>query len=500
MLRGDLITSALRARRERQSLVVVGGAAVIVHLVAGNSVVSFAAIVTVAVAAVIAEIVGIRRFRPDPASVWFWSIATTVLFLAGIALRGGLPDRLVLLSDIVTLAAYTALCIAAWQWLRPWSDGRRSDLILDTVTIGLGGLLAAWTLLIAPALRGVDPGDLHGVIGAFYPAIDVVLFASIVHAMFTSQRAPRSLALIQLTLTAIVIGDLGYAANTANLTDLDVSVLFIPFFVGYVAVGLAALHPSMRDLAAPRTARAEISRQRAVVIAVVLVLASFGSMIGSDLDRVERAVVYLLLLLLLLAVLARSERAILRSNRSEKRARYRAAHDPLTGLPNRAALLEDMTFAVQPPQTRHPLSVMFIDLDGFKLINDRYGHNAGDELIACAAARVRGVLRRDDIAARYGGDEFVVAARLGRRDAQTLATRLLASLTEPFHLRTGQVTISASVGIACRDDDGGHEKTLELLISEADQAMYIAKVAEPGSFAFYEPRAPGTEAVDTADA
>lgn len=494
-----MTTAATAYRPATVVLLAVTVAAVATHLWFDDQTVSFVAMVVVALATVASVVVGLSWYRPAASAVWYWGIACSVLFLCGIAMRDTLPANLALLSDVFTLGGYACLSVAAVQWLRPWANGHRADLMLDTLTIGLGALLAAWTLLIAPALQLTDDHDLHSVIGAFYPAIDAVLFACIVHAVFTTARLHPSLTIVQFALVAIVIGDLGYALNTAGITALGTNVLLVPFFLGYSAVGAAALQPSMRNLAAPRRQTTERSRQRAVVIAVVLVLASFGSMIGSDLDRAERAVVYLLLLLLLLAVLARSERAILRSNRSERRARYRAAHDTLTGLPNRTALLEDLTLASTPAQTRHPLSVMFIDLDGFKLVNDKYGHSAGDELIACAAARVRGVLRRDDIAARYGGDEFVVAARLGRRDAQTLATRLLESLTEPFHLECGRIAISASVGIACTDDDT-HDKPLAVLISEADHAMYTAKVAGPGSFAFYTPRASSTDnAVDPAE-
>lgn len=480
-----MATARLHFQRcESFVLVAVAALALAVHLSSNNPAVSFGAVLVVSSLSFAAVLTGIRRYQPDPPGVWYWSIATGVLFLIGIVLRDALPDSYLLWSDAVTLAAYAALSITALQWLRPWADGRRADLILDTVTIALGALLTAWTLLIVPALHEIETFDLHSAIGAFYPAIDAIVFASVIHAMFTTAKFPPALMLVQVTLIGIVIGDLGYATNYAGISNLGTKVLFIPFLIGYAAVGIAALQPSMRDLAAPRRARAERSRQRAVVIAVVLVLASLGSMIAADLDKSDRVVAYFLVLFLLLAVLLRSERAILRSSRSEQRAQYQAAHDTLTGLPNRAALLAQLSHDTIPPQSALPLSVMFIDLDGFKLVNDQYGHGAGDELIACAAARVRGVLRRDDIAARYGGDEFVVAARLGRRDAQTLAQRLIDALVEPFHLEAGEVAISASIGIACAD--GSAYKSLSDLITEADAAMYDAKQRSPGGYAFHD--------------
>lgn len=491
-----MVAAAPITRKASGALLAFTGVAVTLHLWIDEPVVSFLSTLSAATASVAAIVAGLRRYRPRAPTVWHLGIACAALFLAGIATRDGLQPKFALVSDAFTLAGYATLCVAALLWLRPWSDGRRSDLILDTATICLAALLAAWTLLIAPALNVTTTLDLHGLIGAFYPAIDVALLACVIHAIFTSIKFQPALAIIQFALVVIVIGDIGYALNTAAITDLSSNVLILPFFVGYMAVGLAALHPSMRDLADSRRTSAELSRQRAVVIAVVLVLASLASMITADLDKSDRVVAYVLVLFLLLAVLLRSERAILRSSRSEQRAQYQAAHDTLTGLPNRSALLAQLSHDTIPPQSALPLSVMFIDLDGFKLVNDQYGHGAGDDLIACAAARVRGVLRRDDIAARYGGDEFVVAARLGRRDAQTLAQRLIDALVEPFHLEAGEVAISASIGIACAD--GSAYKSLSDLITEADAAMYDAKQRSPGGYAFHDRRTPEhDESVDT---
>nr|WP_246598636.1 GGDEF domain-containing protein [Nocardia tengchongensis] len=113
-------------------------------------------------------------------------------------------------------------------------------------------------------------------------------------------------------------------------------------------------------------------------------------------------------------------------------------------------------------------------MDGFKRVNDNYGHAVGDELIANAAARIRRVIRRDDAAARYGGDEFVVLAPLAQAQARQLAERLLATLGEPFELSAAEVRIAASIGIACTKPRET-ETTVYELLREADSAMYHAK-------------------------
>jgi diguanylate cyclase (GGDEF)-like protein/PAS domain S-box-containing protein len=145
-----------------------------------------------------------------------------------------------------------------------------------------------------------------------------------------------------------------------------------------------------------------------------------------------------------------------------------AAHDPLTGLPNRTALLELLTERAGDPRT----AVIFLDLDGFKPINDRYGHAVGDEVLRQLAERLRSSVRRDDVVARYGGDEFVVVAQVDEPDDVVyLTTRLVAGIERPFSVAEERIDLSASVGLA--QPLAGD--TPVSLLSRADAAMYVAK-------------------------
>ncbi len=165
----------------------------------------------------------------------------------------------------------------------------------------------------------------------------------------------------------------------------------------------------------------------------------------------------------------------------------RQAHsDDLTGLPNRLALLELLDEALARRRAEGTLgAVLFIDLDGFKLINDGLGHAAGDELLARAAERIRGSIRDQDLVARLGGDEFVVLAfDLDDLSVATLiAERIDASLPAPFRIGACNAGISASVGIALL----GAEATpsAEEALREADIAMYQAKTRGRSQVAVY---------------
>jgi diguanylate cyclase (GGDEF)-like protein/PAS domain S-box-containing protein len=162
-----------------------------------------------------------------------------------------------------------------------------------------------------------------------------------------------------------------------------------------------------------------------------------------------------------------------------------AHRDSLTGLPNRMAFEDTLSRTVHSAQ-RHGevFSVLFMDLNGFKRINDTYGHGVGDELIRATAKRLAGVGRESDFVARLGGDEFVVIARTsGSVEARRLAERLAVAIAEPFGLSAAEVGISVSIGIANFPRDGidGPE-----LIRNADTAMYRAKRVTGEAFEFYD--------------
>jgi diguanylate cyclase (GGDEF)-like protein len=157
---------------------------------------------------------------------------------------------------------------------------------------------------------------------------------------------------------------------------------------------------------------------------------------------------------------------------------HRALHDPLTGLPNRVLFRDRLELAIARTR-RLPSSVgiFYIDLDGFKPVNDTLGHEAGDVLLVELARRLRGVLRPADTVARLGGDEFAVLSDAidGETGAAEIADRMIAVIAEPFAVGGGaaQARVSASVGIALAGDPVDPER----LLREADECMYAAKAA-----------------------
>jgi len=165
--------------------------------------------------------------------------------------------------------------------------------------------------------------------------------------------------------------------------------------------------------------------------------------------------------------------------RAEQELEHLAGHDPLTDLPNRHQLQRELQFAIaHAAQTGEGLAVLYLDLDGFKAVNDRCGHDAGDRLLREVAKRLQEGLRQGDMVARVGGDEFV-ALLPGCRSveaARLVADGLRARLRPAHMLSDGDFQLDASVGIACYPADGGDP---DALLASADRAMYAAKRERP---------------------
>ena len=160
--------------------------------------------------------------------------------------------------------------------------------------------------------------------------------------------------------------------------------------------------------------------------------------------------------------------------RSSEELFHRAVHDPLTGLANRVLLVDRLTQALARADRRaRDVGVLYVDLDGFKAVNDTWRHAIGDQVLRIVADRLAKVVRPEDTVARFGGDEFVVLCEelVDAADALQVAQRILEAVARPIRHRAGTCRLGASVGVVLAD---GHSSA-EALIERADRAMYVAK-------------------------
>jgi diguanylate cyclase (GGDEF)-like protein len=171
---------------------------------------------------------------------------------------------------------------------------------------------------------------------------------------------------------------------------------------------------------------------------------------------------------------------------AELEARDLARHDPLTGLPNRRFFAEKLDEYLRGANDTQRLAVLMLDLDGFKTVNDRYGHAAGDKALSEFARRVAILLRADSVLARIGGDEFaIIMPKIASLDDPTnLARRIAAAVAEPFVINGSTADFGVGVGIAIAPNDGTDP---DELVRRADRALYRAKGAGPSSVRFFEP-------------
>ena len=178
---------------------------------------------------------------------------------------------------------------------------------------------------------------------------------------------------------------------------------------------------------------------------------------------------------------SRLRQEVIRLEQEVAQARHCAYHDELTGLPNRSLLLDRLNQAlVQAARQQKQVGLLLLDLDGFKSINDSYGHAAGDTLLQRVAERLLCCIRGGDTACRYGGDEFVILLPEvdGEKSAAEVAQKLRAYLAKPYLVDDHSITVTASIGVAVYPSDGGDQSDL---IRRADIAMYLAKARNNSS-------------------
>ena len=177
-----------------------------------------------------------------------------------------------------------------------------------------------------------------------------------------------------------------------------------------------------------------------------------------------------------------------RLQQSRDELSHLALHDQLTGLPNRALFIEQLGHAVARSRRRgSPVSVLFLDLDGFKAVNDTFGHEAGDEVLVGVADRLRRTLRDEDMIARLGGDEFGIILEEELQGATLTAERIIRRFEKPWSSSSGISPVGVSIGISSR---AGDEEVDELL-RQSDIAMYAAKAAGKGRWRILSPELGG---------
>jgi diguanylate cyclase (GGDEF)-like protein len=430
-----------------------------------------------------------RAWRRLAIAFGCWWAGDVIWFVYEVVLR---QEPFPSLADVGYLAFYPC---AAWALLSfPSAARRRSDwtkLGLDAITVVLCAAMGIWYLVVGPTVHDHPNQGLAMALNVAYPIGDLlVLFGVIVTLMRRSAAHDLSLRILVAGAGALVIADVAFAhlslvdEYNGGVPDAFWATAWCLFFLAAKAAARPIEtqtagsdgHPSMAGLGRhhPRRVEQPLARMPYLAVALAYALLLF---VG------RRAAIYPLDGLILGAaaitgvVLIRQISMINENGRLMSRLRNLANVDSLTGIPNRRAFFEEaeLLFEGQPLAGPGRHSVLMIDVDYFKEVNDTFGHRAGDRVLSVVAACVKSQLRSADLVGRYGGDELVIAlAGCEGPGAYVVADRIRSVVAAtPIVTEDGVVNVTLSIGVAGAD----HGEALLPVLARADLALYDAKRA-----------------------
>ncbi|GAA3383711.1 hypothetical protein GCM10020369_10650 [Cryptosporangium minutisporangium] len=378
-------------------------------------------------------------------------------------------------ADICWLGGYPLVAIALIQMARRRAPGQLLGAVLDGLTLSLAAATLSWQFFIEPTFD-LGYGVLASVVPALYPVADVVLLTGILIIVLSPGGRTTPTRYLLAGVTVFLAVDLGYNLLPYVVHGDWVSRLGPFVLAGNALLVASGLHPASAELTRPGTQLRTLHAARVLFLGCALMTAPTLTILRSGPDGTEVAA--------LLAtgacaafVLVRFTAAVREQERAQAQLAFQASHDPLTGLANRS-VLGDRLGEIRS-LVNSPVAVLYLDLDGFKQVNDRLGHEAGDAVLRAVAARLSAAVRQSDVVARLGGDEFVVLCPGASQDeAIGLAERILAEVAAPVPYREELLQVAASIGIASRADSA--DASPATLLRSADMAMYDAKRAGRG--------------------
>ena len=358
--------------------------------------------------------------------------------------------------------------------------------VLDALMVGCALALLAWLTVIGPVITNSTGPPLGNVVSLAYPIADVVLLTVAVLTVAQTRDEPTRWTLLIGGVLAMAVADGAYLYQASMGTYETGTAVEWGWWTAFALIGAAGLLVTGDTVAPDRSGPSPAAVRAGVLPYVPLGAAAATAAVqavrGPGPDAVAVALIAAIVAIVLVRqyVTVRENQELARAlQQREVELHHLAFHDGLTGLANRALFLDRLGHALDLGTRHHlPVSVAFLELDGFKAVNDSLGHASGDALLVRVAERLRGALRATDTLSRLGGDEFAVLVEQGD-DGATVARALVEALQAPFHLDGRTVAISASVGVATVEPGLGAAHAANLL-HRADVAMYAVKTSGKG--------------------
>ncbi len=480
------------ARRQWQIMAAIGVVATAIYTAYSSSTLAAVSLVVLGVLTVLACFLGPRRWGAEPPAAWLMMALAALLFLIGLLIRPtvtNLAMPLPLLADVVTFTGYILLGAFLFMLLRARQSLER-HAVLDGLIVCVAAGVASTLLLAAPAAAIAGRPALLSIIQGTYPLFDVVLALLVINLAFTTKTWPVSMIGLLVMMVSLFIGDTAYAIVGVSGQIYASPLLNIPYVPAYTALGVAALHPSVVEMSrADRLPVQAWSWQRLAVLVPALFL-PFVLLLSAGSDAVSyRLLIAVSGALMVALLLFRAISAVQAQVAAQLHSEHQATHDPLTSLPNRQSISYEIERLVTTVDSHGPerVWVYMLDLDGFKWVNDSWGHDTGDQLVIEVGRRLRATMSEKVPVARVGGDEFLLAFVGDKAGALHLVDDIRGCFARPLPVRDTEVVISASIGIAHAGGDAVRSAvTAEALMRDADTAMYRAKSEGPGRSTIFD--------------
>jgi diguanylate cyclase (GGDEF)-like protein len=379
-------------------------------------------------------------------------------------------------ADFMWIAGYPLLAAGLIQMVRLRAPGRLREAALDGLAMVIVVATLFWTFMMRPLFTeaGMSAAD---VLEVAYPFGDVLLFAAGALLVLSPGGRRGAIRYLTVALAVTFVADVSMSLAPIWYPDFDFERLDGVLLLANSLFAAALWHPDAGQLTDPRTVeKSRLHPARVVFLAISLVaLPALADLRISDVV-LGRGSIMIAMALLTAIVLTRFMLVVRAQEKIREVLAHRATHDTLTGLVNRQELHARLTAALasRADDDGDGPVVHFLDLNGFKPINDRYGHAAGDYVLQEIARRLRGTVRHAETVARLGGDEFVVVTA-STGDAAAMTERLRRAVTAPIRHEEHRLTVDVSIGVAT--PAGLSRPTSDALLAAADAGMYREKSA-----------------------
>lgn len=440
-------------------------------------------------AAFVAILLGLRGYRPQHRRAWLLLAGAQLLWAASVlSWSYGATGGLGALEIGFYLVAELLLIVALFQLTQGEQRWPNKATLVDTAITTLGLSVLLW-----PAMSAGIPADSSTALWPrfpirLYPLLDLLLLLMAIRLVFSVRRwVPALVLLVAASVIFPLSNSVLWLAEQGGRYRGE--VLLVAWVGASCLFAMAALHPSMPEVRGQGSLeRLNLTMGRLLILGGSAMLPALLSLVdvafGLNYFSPTFSAVVTIVVILLLILRVRDMMHSLSTALDEVRSM--AYYDALTGLPNRRFFLERLSHSIRSHNAQEPVGVLFLDLDGFKAVNDWLNHRGGDRVLAEAGRRITDSVRPQDTVARFGGDEFMVLLhRLpSPQEAERIAERILEALRLPFEFVERSFWLSTSIGIAMVTSTA--DKPTDI-VHYADIAMYHAKMAGKARYSVFLP-------------